>query len=156
MKPQQQIYRHGIDNENGDCFRACIASLLELPTHAVPHFFSKENEERAQRNGEDPHIQVYNYLASYGLAFLFLPWNDHFGYQLEYHGVHHILSGPSPRFPNDSTVAHLVIATGSIIVHDPHPDQRGLALGKDEDYWIEMLAPIDSPYTYPWGDRYDR
>ena len=36
-KPEEGLY--------GDCHRACVASVLELPSEAVPHFFAKGPEE---------------------------------------------------------------------------------------------------------------
>jgi len=39
MKPQEQQYSHNPDaGVFGDCFRASIASILELPIDDVPHF----------------------------------------------------------------------------------------------------------------------
>lgn len=38
MKPVRQLYRHDPANGvYGDCWRACIASVLELPIEDVPH-----------------------------------------------------------------------------------------------------------------------
>ena len=43
MKPiYQTIQANGV--QQGDCFRCCIASLLELRAHNVPHFYEDASE----------------------------------------------------------------------------------------------------------------
>jgi hypothetical protein len=45
MKPIDQEFMH--DPEKGiigDCFRACIASILELDINEVPHFYRDHKE----------------------------------------------------------------------------------------------------------------
>jgi hypothetical protein len=39
MMPVEMIVDHcPEEGRYGDCFRACVASLMELPAEAVPHF----------------------------------------------------------------------------------------------------------------------
>lgn len=42
MKPVMQTIR---TRENGNCFQACIASILEIPLEEVPHFCGDMNEK---------------------------------------------------------------------------------------------------------------
>ena len=39
----QPIMQTNTDVPGGDCFRACVASILELPIHHVPHFCGGED-----------------------------------------------------------------------------------------------------------------
>ena len=94
----------------GNCFSACVASMLEIPLDAVPYFMG--------RGGE---------------------WFTYFEEWLQPHGYYpvcfndanyrpqglYILSGKSPR----GDFLHSVIARGLDVVHDPHPSRAGVELG---------------------------
>ena len=113
----------------GNCFSACVASLLGLDLAAVPYFMDDEDK-----------------------------WWDFFSSWLRPHGMWavcfelkrdgwvpeglHILSGTSPRAekPEDK---HSVVADGRRIVHDPHPSRAGLASRDD----VILLIPLD-----PWKE----
>lgn len=49
MTPQIQLIKHDPDNGRfGDCYRTCIASILDLHPSEVPHFYSgKAGDQRA-------------------------------------------------------------------------------------------------------------
>lgn len=38
MKPVYQTKQHNPPSENGNCFRACVASILEIDIDVIPHF----------------------------------------------------------------------------------------------------------------------
>lgn len=107
----------------GNCFAACIASLLELPISEVP-----------------------NVETLYGIDDTFYyevlwRWLGHLGYELStdsrfrcFHGDEsksefkeqlkdkfYLVSGKSPR-----GVQHIVIYKNGQLVHDPHPTKEGL------------------------------
>lgn len=107
----------------GDCTRAVIASLLDLPLVDVPHFL------------QDADGKVYEYYTAIE-AFL-----EARGFEIDwqtsivYHwrpgdpDLYHILTGPSPRHAG---IGHAVVGmNGKHIVHDPHPDRTGLAEPKE-------------------------
>ena len=106
MRPVKQAQRH--DPENGvigDCFRACICSLLEIDINAAPNFV------------EDPDWpeQLYSFLTRYGCI---LEWNETGPPEgTEYY----IVQGTSPRGVN-----HSVIYKDGKLAHDPHPDGGGV------------------------------
>lgn len=119
-----------LGHPEGDCFSACIASILEIPLEDVPN-----------PKGEDWVHRFNEWLRDYGLAIVtmglpegakdmpldmrryFLP-----GYC--------ILAVKSPR--GDWT--HAVVCLDGEIVHDPHP-QRDMGVGD----WVEVdhLIPLD-------------
>lgn len=120
MKPVDQT----ITGDRGDCFRACLASILEVPTLDVPHFFDE---------AEDMHAATIQWLAPKGIAFLAMYFlnptvlqSTHFDFSM-----YCILGGYGPRKNERGDYRmHAVVARtlpwGVEIVHDPHPDRSGL------------------------------
>ena len=110
----------------GDCFRCCIASLLDLPAAQVPHFADYDWEDTTGRWFTD----LNKWLAPRGLGYIELPVDDDgpdsavewmsgatkFGFD-----TYHILGGKSPRGHD-----HAVVARNGVVVHDPHPSRSGL------------------------------
>lgn len=108
----------------GDCFRACIASILELPIEAVPHTMAYE-----EHLVEDPgqwYPQLNEWLRPRGLAFLCLDTEvaapaDWFRAIEPAFTSYHVLSGLGPRGHN-----HSVVACNGRLAWDPHPSRAGL------------------------------
>jgi hypothetical protein len=91
----------------GDCYRACVASMLRFPYEAVPAFEDTPSSIHFR-------LMVDNYLAMFDLY-------SH--RELEAPDGYSIAVGPSPRFPG---MAHCCIALDGEIIHDPHPRKAGL------------------------------
>lgn len=118
MKPVSQTVLYGEDAYgNGNCFDACLASLMELPLWMVPHFY--------QMWGRPDRFKRLDL------------WLDLFGLELEFTDdlnstdtreppQFYIVSGPSPRNPN---TGHAVIfdRDSKSMVHDPHYSGLGIA-----------------------------
>ncbi len=125
-----QEFLHGQGDENGDCFRASVASLFSLPLSEVPHFYRKGNEENALAD-------FRAWLRAQGYAYLDLQWN---AYSLPYlDGAYHLLTGPSPRFPEFN---HCVLGFAGEIHHDPHPDGGGLGGTPEEEWFATIIFPL--------------
>jgi hypothetical protein len=130
MKPVSQTI---IDSEKGDCFRACLASLLELPIEQVPN-----NHETKQVQ-----FDFYNdWLRPFNLQLAFI----RFGAMPLPQG-HFILVVKSACFKN---CTHTVIAKENEetcvaeIVWNPNPkDSRGNNIPADEWSYFYVLAVID-------------
>lgn len=140
MKPVDMISKHDPPHSIGDCFRCCIASLLELPAEAVPHFMADDW-------GKDKDFTWYGklngWLAARGVVLLELgPIPD------EFHGpkwfesiaaggfdAFHVMSGMSPR-----GFRHSVVARNGVVVHDPHPDRTGLVAPGDDGWQYGFLV----------------
>lgn len=123
MTPVKQTILHDPENGKfGDCFRACIASLLELPITAVPHFCDQYNPSWFRELNE--------WLAPRGYFFLEFGCEDPKGWEFWLDqcacggDLYHTLCGPSPRFKDAS---HAVIGKNGKFVFDPHPSDAGLA-----------------------------
>lgn len=119
-------------NSYGDCLRACIASLLELPTVKVPHFV---------RDGCAPEVtyeRVREWLADRGLVPMFNGYtasetpDDVLKFMAETNpGVYYIL------FSAD----HAVVCLNDEIVHDPAWVKARLV--PPSDMWITMVLTHD-------------
>jgi len=108
----------------GNCFSACVASMLEIPLADVPYFMADDRWfEKFKRWLE----QRGFWAVCFKLDGDWLP-----------DGLH-ILSGKSPRDPENPDALHSVVARGNAIVHDPHPSRSGL-LSRDD---VVLLIPHD-------------
>lgn len=106
---QSKLY-HPEGIHNGDCYAACLASLLELPLWMVPPF-----EQMFGRGDWRERTNVW-------LERLFgseLVRTD--GHNPQHLPRFYIASGPASR-----GVHHSVIYEGGALVHDPHPSREGL------------------------------
>lgn len=115
MTPVDQSILHDPENgQYGDCMRACVASLLDLPIERVPHFFD------GGVNSVVFDKRVSDFLAERGLVELSMPAaaasRSH--YIREFH---HLMYGYTER-----GTYHAVVARCGLVVHDPHPSKAGI------------------------------
>lgn len=122
MTPVDQLYTDvGPDAPVlGDCWRACIASVLDLPRDEVPHFI-----EQARHEG-DWVQNTLSFLRGYGLVGEFFD-----GPPPAYEG-YAIATGKSPRGDwLHAVVVKLSPAEDDLVqvwlAHDPHPSRTFLA-----------------------------
>jgi D-glycero-D-manno-heptose 1,7-bisphosphate phosphatase len=104
----------------GNCFSACIASILHLPLADVPPFCKYE----------DWWERLTAWLKDRGFYPMIVRYNQEWAPQ-----GFHILSGKSPR----GDFQHSVVAHGAEIVHDPHPSRAGIETRVDQIF----IVPID-------------
>jgi hypothetical protein len=117
MKPVTQEHMHDPANGvNGDCFRACLASIFEEPLSEVPHFMAMPEVEWW--------FSFLDWLAEHGVAPLEIRIDDGVGIPAHLDNCATILSGYTRRNPG---VRHAVVGKGERQVHDPHPSREGLA-----------------------------
>jgi hypothetical protein len=120
----------------GNCFSACVATILELPLDEVPYFMS------GGMVGGTHHPEWWQY---------FLAWLAARDYSADYSLLRPgdacpdglvILSGMSPRavcnpFGLHSTVG-VIDELGCRVVHDPHPSRAGL-LSHDDVFKLQRV-----------------
>jgi len=110
------------EKEQGNCFAACIASLLEVNIEDVIHF--------PPGTASDWRMIINEWLSEYGLFYLELSLpGDARDEHVKYWGWH-IISGLSPR---GTHTRHAVVGYQGKTVHDPHPSRAGL-IGDDFTY----------------------
>ena len=124
------------DNKKGNCFAACVASILEVPLVDVPNFCALKG---------DWYSPTQDWLvANHGMSLVNLKvenwaggenWAEIFDYL---RGCYCILNGKSPR----GEWEHSVIVRNGEIVHDPHPSKDGLA---DYDYRSVDVLVVTTP-----------
>jgi hypothetical protein len=124
MIPVMQQTKHDPENgQVGDCFKACIASLLEITDYdSIPHFATYPKAQWWDR---------------------FLDWMKSRGFKVfvgeggqsdpQRYATYYIATGTSPR-----SLLHSVIYSNGNLAHDPNPEGGGV---KDILYyiWIEKL-----------------
>lgn len=129
MIPLMMSVDHDPPRSFGDCFRTCIACILEVPQEEVPH---PGQEGEARWDALMPELD--SWLASRGLYTVQLkdtPENlerycDYFGY--------HLIAGQSPRG------GHYCVGLGGKVVHDPSPLRGGLKPDSDGTFTIVLLV----------------
>jgi hypothetical protein len=110
MRPVDQTTYGALD---GNCFSACVASILELPIEDVPPFVIY---------GGDWARYFSRWLAARDLAMTY--YNAMRGDRSP--PGFSIAGGPSKRFGGRK---HACVALDGIVVHDPHWSRDGLPLG---------------------------
>lgn len=132
MTPTDQEVLHCPDKgQFGDCQRAVIASLLDLPISTVPHFLQSANG-----NADDYWRLLQDFCRGYGYAYLTVPATSGASFFGDDGAVYHEISGPSPR---GGGVTHAVVGRNGEIVFDPHPSRAGL-LGSAQDWNFAYLV----------------
>ncbi len=125
MTPVKQTKLYGADGiHNGNCFAACLASLLDLPLWMVPPF-----EDMFGRHTDHHMTRCAEWLRRmFGLHLVRTE-----GHQFEALPEFYMASGLSPR-----GVFHAVICSNGKMVHDPHPSDAGVAVVE----WTQHLGTL--------------
>jgi len=125
---------HNPPHTYGDCFRACIASLLETD---APHVLHDNCDADRQRQ----RIDVW--LAPRGLAFVEFPLAvptlkealKFGGTFTQFSGIHYMLSGRSHR-----DTGHYIVCRGSQAAHNPTPGIKIVKPFADGVFWMGIIA----------------
>lgn len=124
MKPVDQTIFGPID---GNCFAACIASILEVGIDTMPSTTGYKEHSDWWQIWYD-YLRPRNmYLVNFAATPEWVPQ----GYS--------IAAIRSPRF--EDNVLHACVAYDGIIVHDPHPKKDGLSLPPVEYTLLYFLDP---------------
>lgn len=141
MKPVKQLYRHDPPHAWGDCHRACVASILELPCEAVPNFCAPPAGDQWQEGRWRE--REYAWMRSQGLVPIVTAYAPEaeldalLDNSVYYNpGIYWILGGTSRN-----GTGHSVVAFDGRIVHDPSLDDSGI-VGPMEGghYWGTFIG----------------
>ena len=111
----------------GNCTQACIATLLQLPLDAVPHFLVT-GETDAYWTAID------NFLIEHNLQIV--DSSTPLRVILSDFDCYHLIGGPSPR---GKGLFHHIVGKNGEPFFDPHPDNTML-LGTPKDWCFEYLV----------------
>jgi hypothetical protein len=121
MKPVMQTRFSAKDGSvKGNCFTACVASLLELTMEEMPDL----NADKLQ-DGSWIH-PFWELITNHGLEYYGTGTPNRHGSVKDYHGVdgYVIVCGKSPR--EWVKAGHAVVYLNGDLIHDPHPSGEGL------------------------------
>jgi len=111
MKPVMQTRF----SEDGNCFEACIASILEIPLEEVPDL--KECKDVYEWNKT-----INSWLKTKGLQYMELETKEYPFYFIE---SYHLIIGHKER-----GIYHAVVGLNGNVVHNPHPNTEFIWGGK--------------------------
>ncbi|ASX98777.1 hypothetical protein SEA_COLUCCI_108 [Arthrobacter phage Colucci] len=120
------------DGTPGNCFQACVASLLELPLEDVPHFITHEDWWEVTKAFVSAHKPGWT-IEHFDTVFPAYQDPDH-----PEAPTHVIGSGKSPR--GDFYHAAIVDAVTGELAHDPHPSRAGF-LGEMDSMFALVAKP---------------
>lgn len=107
----------------GNCWAACIASILEFDLDEIPdeEYFWKPGMTAVESwNLYQPVVREW--LKDRGIALIHITFADDAYFRNGFDPLC-IISGPSPRNPE---FQHAVVGHGDKIIHDPHPSRAGV------------------------------
>jgi hypothetical protein len=112
-----------LDGERGDCYRACLASILELALEDVPHVCLHA----------DWRERTVAFLRPFGLGLLTVNvFPEDYPREL-FPDAWHVMAGPGQR-----GVRHAVVGRRAIMLHDPHPSGAGLLSIEEYDFFLAL------------------
>ena len=123
----------------GNCYPACIASILNLDLEDVPEIYGKDRVSE-DKDSPDNWMAGVDWLNKRGYSIVCFEWPVPSQLMRAFNGSYVILSGKSPRFKTTNhAVVGLITEHGFEIVHDPHPEGTGID-GKPD--FIEVITKI--------------
>ena len=122
----------------GDCVRACIASVLDLPREEVPHFLLKPDGTPC----EAWWLQFHRWCRERGFFPVTVKWKDINGHYWWWDSDQcYIVFGQSPR----GQFQHAVVYQDTKLLHDPHPSREGIVGDPDEILLLARLVIAKEP-----------
>lgn len=123
----------------GDCFRACVASILELPLPDVPHFFAGQRAGTVMTPTLETAMQDWFHRLGLGLVMIPIQAdtpNEAMGiFGNRYPRLYYILIGQSIKGVN-----HAVVCRGPYMAHDPARPAMGLAAPQENGLFIVCVV----------------
>ena len=126
-----KVMQTKIDPHVGDCLRACVASIFELPIDAVPNFM------------ELSHRNIINWFQAYYYYIRWLGYELHIEADLskieKYGGIDGLFVATVKSNIFDNTYHSVIIDKSLNVVHDPNPNCSG------KDYEIcsfDVFTPL--------------
>lgn len=133
MKPVICQVKHDPPNTHGDCVRACVASILELPAEEVQHFYADGDPFNGQ-------FQLQNWLAGRGKTAAIVAMPGHWTL-LDVH--EHMYEWYRDRdyilWCTSGGGNHAVVGRNMEITHNPAWYRSPIDGPMQEGFWLVML-----------------
>lgn len=136
MTPQFNSVPHDPPNSYGNCYSACLASLLDVPVTEVPHFYGDPDNFTP----DEAVANVRKWLAERGLCLIqsIFPGETRLTavlYAVDYMnpGQRYVLTGKSAQ-----GYGHSVICCNGAIEHDPAGS--GIIGPANNYWWVEFIG----------------
>lgn len=136
MRLQLNTVAHNPPHSYGDCFRTCVAVMLDLPAEQVPHVFSRGED------GPTAHAAMDAWLAGRGLE---LMWVIYPGDTTTLEQVMRSFEVNNPGLPvmigglSRPGCGHFIVAQHGEVACDPAPgrDNEAALIGPHDDgMWV--------------------
>lgn len=140
----QEQFENADRTQAGDCFCACLASILELPLRDVPRFFEGAAAGTPLTRAMEDHIQQW--FARKGLTLMFLPIMARSTGQAltvfggRYPTLYYVLVGQTKKGVN-----HAVVCCGTAIVHDPAGRVASLYGPQEDGFFTVCIIAFSQP-----------
>jgi len=118
----------------GNCMQATLASLLELPIDQVPHFLADGTTD-----GNVFCQRLNEWLRPMNMAYVMIPPFAGAARVTGIKGLHHEVSGPSPR---EAGYWHACCGVDGKLTHDPHSSRDGVDI---QSWGIFMVLDPSKP-----------
>ncbi len=135
MKP---VYQTVFTKGDGNCYPACLASILELELSEVPLF-----------TDSDWWLRYREWLRPLNLSFLTMPLShEREGLDDWYLAMpgYTIIAVQSPGIPD---CLHAVVALDGKVVHDPNPRYSDHVYSHRECIYVDVLLTLDPSKSVP-------
>ena len=141
MKYYHQLFRHNPEEgKYGDCYRTCIACLLDMKPGEVPHFMNTDNYEEG-----DSHSQEW--LAERGLCRITISYPGSYMLREILNTVHHLNPEKAARYMMTGKgargVNHTVVCFRDKIEWCP-------VIGKPKKFKDALVGPAECPNEDLW------
>ncbi len=134
----QTKFHNSETKESGNCYAACIASILEKDINDVPNVLYIET-------WTDYLLRLHEWLHIFDLCYIEVERSGLVNTDLNYLG-YHLICGKGPRKKDDGKfIYHAVVGYKGVIKYDPHPSREGLNPedGNNPYYFGFILQNLD-------------
>ena len=140
MIEQKQLFLHKPEEGLiGDCFRTCIACVLNLDPEAIPHYYKQLWQGKDINVTPEVREATNNWLSKYGVLFVETPLDatmEQLGtYLKHYYTNMYVIIGC-----NSKNGGHSVVMKNDDYMWDPSIDNSGCVGPMDDGYyWIGLI-----------------
>lgn len=116
---------------NTDCYRACLASILDRPLEAVPDFYAglEDAELELLPAWDDPELVIIPVIIpQYGRRFSMIVYTL-------YPNLHYIHIGMTRK-----GLVHAVVGRNGLLIHDPAPVPQGPLTPINDCYHVHLIG----------------